>query len=229
MQHDQRGAEQAEADGEQADHAAGAERDPHRRSRRRSRSRAAAATRTLARVASHMPTYADEGARTRRRPRRRSTGRSGSRRRVGRAAGTAGRRASTTKTASVRNCRFRYADGALLDRPGDLLHLRGALVGGEHALRSATAKPSATSAIAATIDDVGEVARRSDRACSPPAARVSPDMRPPVDDVATATGAGRRVQPVDCVRGRRIPRGPAQVSRDGLSRGAAGAQRRPPS
>ena len=39
---------------------------------------------------------------------------------------------------------------ALLHGPGDLLHLLGALVGGEHALRSATAKPSATSAITAT-------------------------------------------------------------------------------
>ena len=54
-QHDDRGAEQAEADGEHADDAAGAERDPAWPARGRPRSRAAAATRTLARTASHMP------------------------------------------------------------------------------------------------------------------------------------------------------------------------------
>ena len=37
-----------------------------------------------------------------------------------------------TNTPSVRNWRLRYAVGAFLDRSADLLHLRGALAGGEH-------------------------------------------------------------------------------------------------
>ena len=54
-QHDQRGTEQAEADGEEADHAAGAERDLHRLLAAAVARAAAAATRRLARVASAMP------------------------------------------------------------------------------------------------------------------------------------------------------------------------------
>ena len=38
----------------------------------------------------------------------------------------------TAKTASVRNCRLQVGRRALLDRLGDLAHLRRPLVGGQH-------------------------------------------------------------------------------------------------
>ena len=39
---------------------------------------------------------------------------------------------TTTKTPSVRNCRLRYAAAPSWTASADLLHLRGALAGGEH-------------------------------------------------------------------------------------------------